>query len=169
MNARRRQLNHIIALADSLGHVLEEKLDRILDRSLAHDLAVELRRAIERSKDSRLNHVHELACVLESTLERNLMATSSFDGASLLLDEIRVRLLRRTHAPQTLEPCRRLVTLAVTFLPTCHRDRYEEEFRAELADLRPRKQVPHALRLVTRSLVLRLALLDVPAMKSARR
>lgn len=169
MNTDRRRLNHILQLADSLEHVLDEKLDRILDRSLAHDLAVELRRAIERSKDYRLNHVHELACVLESTLERNLMATSSFDGATLLVSEIRLRITRRILAPQTLLPCRRLVAFAVSFLPCCHRIRYEEEFRAELADLAPRKQVPHALRLVARSLVLRRALVDAPAMKSARR
>jgi len=170
VNANRRRLNDVHELAQALNNVLHRKLGRILDRSLAHDLAVELRREIERTKDPRLHHLHELACVLESTLERNLMATSSFDPTVTMADLLARELDGVVHAPvPSRTRCRRLVGLAVTFLPVGHQARYEEEFRAELADLPAHKQVPHAIRLVTRSLVLRRALLDAPAMRSTCR
>ena len=169
---RRQRLAHISALARELETALDGKLDRILDRKLAHDLALELRRAIERGRvfdDLRLFEVCERVRALESAVEVNFRATSSFGP---LLDRarvIRAELEEIERNPVESGSAGKVIAVAIAVLPVHHQARYGEEFRAELADLPRHRRIPHALGLVSRSLLLRRALRDVRATKSARR
>ncbi|MBB5959278.1 hypothetical protein FHS29_005898 [Saccharothrix tamanrassetensis] len=147
---RRDRLARIRLLAHDLEAVLDGKLDRILDRKLAHHLALELRRALERNKDVRLREVYERVLWLEFAVERNYLATASFEPMVAA-----ARIIRLELEPH---PDSRLLGLAVAVLPPSHQARYQEEFRAELADLPPSRRVPHALRLLSRSWTLRRAL-----------
>jgi hypothetical protein len=51
-----------------------------------------------------------------------------------------------------------MVALTVRVLPPGHRDRYDDEFRAELCLLRPRRQIPQATGLLVGAVTLRGAL-----------
>ncbi|GGP63563.1 hypothetical protein [Saccharothrix coeruleofusca] len=163
---RRRRVRQLCALARELERALDGKLDRILDRKLAHEVSLELKRAIERSRiwDLRLLRLYERVRLLESTVERNYHATASFSPMRCDAHAIRVALeeIERCPADQA-----RLVGWAVSLLPLRHRTRYFEEYLAELADLPRVKRVPHALRLLSRSCVLRRAL-GVHAVKAPR-
>ncbi|CCH33743.1 hypothetical protein ABZ816_21895 [Actinosynnema sp. NPDC047251] len=147
---RRDRLARIRLLAHDLEAVLDGKLDRILDRHLAHHLALELRRALERDGDARLREVYRRVLWLEFAVERNYLATASFEPMVAAARMIRLELEPR--------PDSRLLDLAVAVLPPCHQARYHEEFRAELADLPPARRIPHAVRLLSRSWLLRRAL-----------
>ncbi|XVS66930.1 hypothetical protein ACQPYE_12975 [Actinosynnema sp. CA-299493] len=173
MTRRRRRLAHISALARELETALDGKLDRILDRKLAHDLAVELRRAIERGRvvdDLRLFEVYERVRALESAVEVevNFRATVSFGPLSAGARMIRAELEEIERTDVESGSASRVIAVAIAVLPVHHQARYGEEFRAELADLPRHKRVAHAVGLVSRSLVLRRALLDARATKSAR-
>ncbi|MER5266405.1 hypothetical protein ABTZ99_30380 [Actinosynnema sp. NPDC002837] len=171
MTRRRRRLAHISALARELETALDGKLDRILDRKLAHDLALELRRAIERGRvfdDVRLFEVYERVRALESAVEVNFRATVSFGPLLDSARSIRVGLEEVERTPVESGSAGKVVAVAIAVLPAHHQARYGEEFRAELADLPRHQRVPHALGLVSRSLLLRRALLDARATKSAR-
>jgi hypothetical protein len=148
--SRRDRLTRIRLLAHDLEAVLGGKLDRILDRKLAHHLALELRRALERNDDARLREVYERVRWLEVAVERNFLATASFEPMAAA-----ARIIREELEPR---PNSRLLSIAVAVLPPCHQARYHEEFRAELADLPRGKRLPHAVGLLSRSWMLRRAL-----------
>lgn len=172
MTRRRRRLANIGALARNLESALNGKLDRILERKMAHDLAVELRWAIERSRvvdDLRLFEVYERVRVLESAVERNCLGTADFGPLSAGARSIRVDLEEIARTSADAGPSHKVVGVAVAVLPLAHQARYSEEFRAELAELPRAKRLTHAVGLVSRSMVLRRALLGMPAAKSARR
>ncbi|MEU4745882.1 hypothetical protein AB0G02_36210, partial [Actinosynnema sp. NPDC023658] len=146
MSRRQRRLAAISALAGELETALGGKLDRILDRKLAHDLAVELRWAIERSRvidDLRLFEVYERVRALEAAVEKNLHATSCFGPLSDGARSIRVDLEEIARTAVECGPSYKVVALAVTSLPLPHQARFSEEFRAELADLPRGKRLPH--------------------------
>jgi hypothetical protein len=63
--------------------------------------------------------------------------------------------------PRPCPPARLLLWLTVPAIPMVFRDRYREEFGAELADLRPPAQVFHAGSLLVGSVSLRRALSQV--------
>lgn len=147
---RRDRHARIRRLAHDLDEVLGGDLGRILDRKLAHDLALELRRALERADDPRLREVYERVRWLEVAVERNVLATASFTPMAAAARIVRLELEPR--------PDSRLLSAAVAVLPHTHRARYHEEFLAELADLPRSRRVPHALRLLSRSWTLRRAL-----------
>ncbi|MFI9814662.1 hypothetical protein [Saccharothrix variisporea] len=147
---RRDRHARIRRLAHDLEAVLGGDLGRILDRKLAHDLALELRRALERDGDPRLGEVYERVRWLEFAVERNVLATASFKPMAAA-----ARIIRLELEPQQDH---RLLSVAVAVLPHDHRARYHEEFRAELADLPRSHRLPHALRLLSRSWTLRRAL-----------
>ncbi|MFI9009210.1 hypothetical protein ACIGNX_18480 [Actinosynnema sp. NPDC053489] len=172
MTRRRRRLANLVTLARDLEVALNGKLDRILDRKLAHDLAVELRWAIERSRvidDLRLFEVYERVRELESAVESHCLGKAGFGPLSAGARSIRVDLdtIARTTVPSG--PAEKLVALAVAALPLPHQARFSEEFRAELADLPRGRRWGHALGLVCRSPGLRRALVGEPAPRSARR
>lgn len=172
MSRRRRRLAKINALARDLESALSGKLDRILDRKLAHDLALELRWAIERSRvidDLRLFEVHERVRALESAVEKNFHATADFGPLSAGARSIRLDLEEIARTAVESGPSHKVVAAAVAVLPLPHQARFSEEFRAELADLPRGKRLPHAVGLVSRSVALRRALLGAPAPRSARR
>ena len=61
-----------------------------------------------------------------------------------------------------------LVAVAVCTLPTDHRSRYVEEFRAELSELQ-RRRLPYATRLAVRSFSLRASLMSTDATRAGGR
>ncbi len=147
MTRRRDRLARIRLLAHDLEVVLDGKLDRILDRKLAHHLALELRRALERNGDLRLRAVYDRVLWLEFAVERNVLATASFEPMAAAARMIRLELEPR--------PSSRLLNAAVAVLPTGYQAHYYEEFRAELADLPASRRIPYTLRLLSRSWSLR--------------
>jgi hypothetical protein len=81
-----------------------------------------------------------------------LIAAPFFLASALRVTAYAARLLRAERVP----PVHFLLAIAVRLLPLSERDRYLEEFRAELLDVPRNTRLTHALSLVRGVFVLRL-------------
>lgn len=167
-------LDHADALARALDHAHSLAAERI--RSLAEDLVRVLARArnlaCARTRARNLIRALDRALGRARALNRELGREPNRDlGQTRNLVQALVNLVRSRGAaddesgagPAPGRVPRGLVAMAVQVLPMQDRDRYREEFRADLHELhRPRQQLGMALRVLTSALGLRRALTETP-------
>ncbi len=144
---------------DDLARNLAHDLDRVSARtrvvivffsgpSVARDLALARDLASDLARDFELASALDRASALVSALDRARRAAAS--GASAVVTG--------GARPMPGRVPRRLVALAVWWLPVAQRPRYREEFGAELVELPHRARWGYALRLVASTWKLRTAL-----------
>ncbi len=75
---------------------------------------------------------------------------------------VRVQAGKRSSRERVRPAARRIVTVVLRFIPEVERPRYNEEFRAELAELRGLDQLAYAVRLLLSTPALRRGLRDDP-------
>lgn len=142
-HARGADLARTLDRARDLARVL----DRDLGRDLAHDVALDLPRVdarrLVRAVEAASDGAHQLVVLVsEADADADVAATADEKAAE--------------HAVCTSS--RRLVRWSVRVLPTGKRGRYEQEFHAELFELRAeprRRQLAYAVRVSVRAVRLR--------------
>ncbi|HSV65128.1 MAG TPA: hypothetical protein VLJ59_04350 [Mycobacteriales bacterium] len=153
-HALARALDLDLVLARDFAHALAHALAHAHDLVYAHDLA----RAI---LPSWMPHYRDLATMLDNLLEVARAIDRALGKSAARMGEGEQLADARSGLPGWV--CRRLMGGAVRVLPAVHRPRYADEWCAELWELgglpsARRHQLAHALRVVSRCVVLRRSL-----------
>lgn len=167
---RRSPANSLMTLCDSLAEAINRYNDYAQRRGRQAP-SVEFRKAFNvlcadvfagRSYDRALDALYQ---IYESIMRIGPRGNRDLDEAVAIIFTLRDLIERRAkpgRRPRQLtgvsRRARSATSVAVHLLPPADRERYREEFAAELADLPRCDQAPYAFRLVTRSWSLRRSL-----------
>jgi hypothetical protein len=158
-------LNRAAVTARDLARALDLALGGVLDRDYVPDRATAGDLDLTRDLTSALASYHALLCALASypTLDRDRDLAADFTRYRDLAQDLAHCLDRHSagSAAADAEDGRsmpRMVRVAVRLLPRSWQPRYREEYRAELARLRPSERYKYARRVLAEAWQLRRAL-----------